>query len=337
MPTWKTKTMTTTLNWSEATAAVDAAKSILLVTHANPDGDAIGSLLGLANALRERGSAVTTIAVDKGVPTFLRFLPGMETVVPALTHGEWEVMISLDCSDEERSGECGVYGRAHSQRVINLDHHPTNTLFGDIILLKPDAVSASQIVQEWLEQMGQPLTRAAAVPLLTGLVTDTQGFRTSNVRPETLGYAQKLMQAGASLTEITQRTLVSTPYQNITLWKYVLPSVELNDGIISATVTQENIRQAHLADMTDGGMVEYLITANEAMISVVFKEQADGSVDVSMRCKPGYDVGSVAFGLGGGGHRQAAGAGIAGPLAAAKARVMPLLREAYKQGALVIA
>ena len=326
----------TILNWNELTEAVDSAKSILLVTHLNPDGDAIGSLLGLANALRERGSAVTTLAVDKGVPGFLRFLPGSDDVVPSLHEGEWELMISLDASDEERSGDVGIYGRAHSQRVINIDHHPTNTKFGDLFLFRPDAVSTTQIVQEWLEQMPQSLTPASALPLLTGLVTDTLGFRTSNVRPETLGYAQKLMQAGASLTSVTQRTLASTPYQNIQLWKYVLPSVELKNGIISAVVTQENVRQAHLQEITDGGLVEYLVTANEAMISVVFKELTDGRVELGFRSKPGYDVAKVAFSLGGGGHKQASGATIDGPLEAAKARVMPLLHGAYQQGAYVI-
>jgi phosphoesterase RecJ-like protein len=327
----------TILNWTEATEAVDTAKSILMVTHFKPDGDAIGSLLGLANALRERGSAVTTLAVDEGVPSFLRFVPGVETVKAALTRGEWELMISLDCSDEERSGAAGVYGRAHSQRVLNVDHHPTNTLFGHLYLFEPEAVSTTQIVQEWLEHMNQPLTHASAIPLLTGLVTDTLGFRTSNVRADTLGYAQKLMQAGASLTEVTQRTLGSTPYQNIALWKYVLPSVELKGGVISASVTQENVRSARLADVTDGGLVEHLVTANEAMISVVFKELADGRIEVGFRSKPGYDVASVALSLGGGGHRQASGATIPGPLDTAKARVMPLLHQAYQQGTLVIA
>jgi phosphoesterase RecJ-like protein len=180
--------------------------------------------------------------------------------------------------------------------------------------------------------MGQPLTHETALPLLTGLITDTQGFRTSNVRPETLGFAQKLMLAGASLTEVTARTLGSTPYQNIVLWKFVLPSVELKDGIISALVTQEDIRRAHLSEVTDGGLVEYLVTANEAMISVVFKELADGRFEVGFRCKPGYDVAGVAFSLGGGGHKQASGATVPGPLEAAKTRIMPLLREAYQQG-----
>ncbi len=185
--------------------------------------------------------------------------------------------------------------------------------------------------------MKQPLTRDNALPLLTGLVTDTQGFRTSNVRPDTLGFAQKLMQAGASLTEVTQRTLASTPFQNIQLWKYVLPSVELKNGVISASVTQEDVHKAHLTDVTDAGLVEFLVTANEAMISVVFKELTDGRVEIGFRCKPGYDVASVALSLGGGGHTQASGATVPGTLETVKERVMPLLVEAYRQGKWVIA
>src|SRR5690349_17787812 len=95
MTTKWTAMATPILNWSEATEAVDTAKSILMVTHLNPDGDAIGSLLGAANALRARGCAVTTLAVDKGVPTYLKFIPGTEGIVPKLESGEWELMISL--------------------------------------------------------------------------------------------------------------------------------------------------------------------------------------------------------------------------------------------------
>src|SRR5690606_29021244 len=120
------RTMTLT-NWNEATQAVDAANTILVVTHLKPDGDAIGSLLGLTNMLRERGKTVTAV-VDDGVPDFLRYVPGADTVLPELTTGEWDVMISTDASDEERTGRAGIYGRAHSRIVINLDHHPTNTM-----------------------------------------------------------------------------------------------------------------------------------------------------------------------------------------------------------------
>src|SRR5512145_989397 len=120
--------------WLAAAAAVEAASSILVVTHVSPDGDAIGSLLGLTLALRERGKKVTA-SVDDGVPDFLKHLPEAETVQGKLKHGRWDLMISVDASDEERTGVSGAFGRARSQQVINLDHHPTNTAFGDIFLV----------------------------------------------------------------------------------------------------------------------------------------------------------------------------------------------------------
>lgn len=322
--------------WADATNAVENAKSILIVTHISPDGDAIGSLLGLANALRERGHAVET-AVDDGVPDFLEFLPGSKLVKSALTSGDWDVMISVDASDEARTGKVGAYGRAHSRTVVNLDHHPTNTYFGDIFLVEPEAVSATQIITEWLNFMAQPISQAAAVPLLTGLVTDTLGFRTSNVNSSTLLIATQMMDAGASLTEVTARTLGSKTFNTLLLWRESLTSLALDGQVIEATVTQENLKKAHLYDVTDGGLVQLLITVNEAMVAVVFKELPKGNVELSFRSKPGYDVGTLAFALGGGGHIQASGATIDGPLEAAKARVMPLLQQAVKAGKLVIA
>ncbi|MBK8026436.1 MAG: bifunctional oligoribonuclease/PAP phosphatase NrnA [Chloroflexi bacterium] len=318
--------------WERATAAVDAASSILLVTHVSPDGDAIGSLLGLANALRQRGCKVAQVAVDGGVPDYLSFLPGADTVRSAVA-GQYDLMISLDSSDEERSGAAGVQGRASSKLVMNIDHHVTNTGFGSIHLVMPTAVSTTEIVQRWLHAMGQALTPEIATPLLTGLVTDTIGFRTSNVTGATLTLAQQLMDAGAPLNVIMQRTVSSKKFAVMKLWSAVLPAMELDNGIITATVTQADIKQAGLPEVTDGGLVEFLATANEAQISVVFKEKEDGRVEVGFRCKPGYDVSVVAFSLGGGGHKQASGATIDGPLEAARARVLPLVRQAYVVGA----
>ncbi len=325
----------TTINWIKATEAVDKAQTLLIVTHVNPDGDAIGSLLGLANGLRERGKS-PVLAVDGGVPDFLRFLPGSDTILSELTAGEWDLVISVDSSDAGRSGNVGTYGQEHSQTIINLDHHPTNTLFGHIHVVIPEAVSATEIVYKWLLEMQQPITRAVAMPLLTGLVTDTNGFRTSNVNATTLEIAQRLMEAGASLTEITARTLGSTPYQTIQLWKQVLPSVELDGGVIHATIRRQDFPNVEAGDNSSGGLVTFLLTANEALVSAIFKELTDGRIELSFRCKPGFDVGMLALSLGGGGHRQASGATIAGPVEQAKMRVLPLLRQVVASGNLTI-
>lgn len=329
-------TQTKTINWAAATQAVNQAENILIVTHVSPDGDAFGSMLALATALRNEGKRVDC-AVDGGPMEFVSFLSGYDLIKDKLTEGQWDLMVSVDASDEERTGNVGVYGRQNSRRVINLDHHKTNTGFGDIHVVDEDAVSATEVVYRWLRWMGRRITPDVAQPLLTGLVTDTLGFRTSNVTAETLGIAKYLIEAGASLTQITERTLDNRSYQVVSLWKQALTSVKLHEGgIIVAQVTQDDIKKAGLGDMTDGGLVGFLIKVNEAMIALILKENSDGRVEISLRSKPGYDVSGVALELGGGGHAQAAGATIDGPLDAAQKRIMPLLKQAARNGKLAI-
>jgi len=320
-----------TMNWNEAVDAVERAGSILVVTHIKPDGDAIGSLLGMTIGLREMGKKVDA-AVDGGVPDYLRYIPQPETVIGDLKQGQWDLMISVDASDEERTGDAGIYGRAHSVVVINLDHHATNTMFGNIHLVAPEAVSASEIVHDFLVKFEKPISQPVATALLTGLVTDTMGFRTNHVVPRTLELAHQLMVAGGPLVDIMNRTMVSKPLSDILLWKQAFPSVEFKDGIISAVVTPENVKAVNLDDMTDAGLVSTLVAADEVMIAVVFKVQLDNKVEISLRSKVGYDVAAVAFALGGGGHKPAAGATVNGTLEEVKARVMPMLEAVVKQG-----
>jgi phosphoesterase RecJ-like protein len=330
--------LTMTVNnvqWAAATTLLQQAHQIVIVTHVSPDGDAIGSALGLANALQALGKAVT-VAVDEGVPTFLAFLPNAALVRPTLDSGDWDLMISTDASDEPRTGKVGEYARAHSGKVINLDHHVTNTLFGDVFLVMPQAVSATEIVFRWLDFMQIPLTRDIALPLLAGLVTDTNGFRISSVTAETLEVAQKLMQAGVSLSEVTARVLDNREYKIVQLWQAALGSVELEGALIHGTITLADIATVKLDKTTDGGLVSFLNQVNEAMVAIVFKEQPENCVEISMRSKPGYDVSAVALSLGGGGHKQAAGATVAGSLTEVKARVLPLLHEAIAKGTLDI-
>lgn len=330
-------TTKTELQVAQATAALDAAASILIVTHIAPDGDAIGSLLGLANALRERyPDKPIDAAVDGGVPQFLRFLPNTDTVKPDLTSGSWDVMVSVDASDEARTGNAGAYGRANSGLVINLDHHATNTYFGQIYLVNPEAVSATEVLFDWLNTMQYRLSKSVAVLLLTGLMTDTLGFRTSNVTTRTLEIAQALVSAGASLTEVSQRALESMELSTLNLWKTTFPSIALEGGVIWALVTQADLARAGADDTTELGLSSFLVKVNEAMISASFKETAEGKVELSFRSKPGYDVAAVALALGGGGHKQASGATVEGTLKDVVVRVLPMLKAAVQSGQLQI-
>ena len=330
MPDLTTK-RSTEPQWREAAAAISDSRSVLAVSHIAPDGDAVGSLLGLAGALRDAGKVVAAV-IDGGVPTDLRFVPQSETVLPALSDMEFDLMISLDSSDIERIGVAGAYGLAHSKRVINLDHHPTNTRYGDIHLIVPEAVAATEIVFDFLNYLGSAITSDIAYALLTGLITDTQGFRISATTGRTLEIAQSLMACGAPLAQIMAQTLNRRPYEEIELWKRVLPTARLDKGLISADIRQADVEAVGLRAPADGGLVSHLVNVDRALISVVFKETAEGGIEVSLRAKPGFNVAAVAFALGGGGHTLASGCTIAGSLAQAKDRVLPLLRQAIAEG-----
>lgn len=317
--------------WQAAADAIAGAQSILLVSHIAPDGDAVGSLLGMAHPLQERGKQVTA-AIDDGVPHELRFIPGSDKVLPTVDAGEYDLMITLDSSDLERIGRAGAYGMAHSKRVINLDHHPTNTCYGDIHLIAPEAVAAVEIVYDFLARLGFEISAATASALLTGLVTDTQGFRISATNSRTLEIAQDLMSKGAPLAQIMARTLNRRAYNEVELWKLALPSVQLKDGLIYATVSQGDLRQAGLRNAGDGGLVSYLVTVDKAKVSIVFKELPEEQVEVGFRAKPGYDVASLALQLGGGGHTLASGCTVNGTLQQVRDIVLPLARQAIREG-----
>jgi len=321
--------MTLTTQWTEAYEALQRAQTILIVTHVSPDGDAIGSLLGAANALRALGKQVDT-AVDGGVPPFLDFLPNAHQVMEKLTEGAWDVMLSVDASDEERTGDCGAYGRAHSQTVINLDHHATNTGFGQIHLVSPQAASATEVIYEWFTRVGVPIGIDTAVPLMTGLLTDTLGFRTSAVTPRTLEIAHGLMMLGAPLVELTARTLDTMEYTTLKLWTRAFDGMVLENGVIHVSITLEDYERAGTDD--DAGLSGFLVRLKEALVSVVFTQKPEGKVNISMRAKQGYDVAQVALALGGGGHKPAAGATVSGSLDEVRARVLPMLFDVVRQG-----
>lgn len=312
-------------NWQAAANAIADAQTVLVASHVSPDGDAIGSLLGMAGALSGLGKTVTA-AVDEGVPDELAFLPNSQTILPKLAHGEFDLMIALDASDIERIGKVGKYGLTHSRHVINLDHHPTNTRFGDIRLVVPEAVAAAEVVFDLLQFAGWPLSRDIAFALLAGLVTDTQGFRIPATSSRSLEIAQALMEAGAPLSEIMAQTLNRRSFAEVMLWQKALQSVQLRGGLISAAITQQDLKRANLLNMTDGGLVNYLVDVDAAKVAVVFKELPT-AVEISFRAKPGYDVGRLALALGGGGHVLAAGCTLAGSLQQAQKQVLPLARK----------
>ncbi|PKO23081.1 MAG: hypothetical protein CVU38_06005 [Chloroflexi bacterium HGW-Chloroflexi-1] len=322
---------------TDIAAILRRAQRVLAICHISPDGDAIGSLLGFgwlmhgrsgtagAGPTQERG--ITLACVDN-VPTPYRSLPGATEIISDPPDWPWDVVVALDASDPQRLGGLFRPDRYGKTPIINLDHHVTNLRFGDLNYVDTQAAATAQIMVDLADALGVPIGREAATCLLTGLVTDTLSFRTSNVTAQVMATALRLMEAGANLAEITEQAMNYKPLSMMRLWGLALARVRLQGEIIWTDITGEMRAQAGAADDGDGGLTSFLIRAPEAKVSVVFSETPKGQVEIGFRARPGYNVSGVALSLGGGGHPQAAGCTISGSLAAAHTRVLPLLRTA---------
>ncbi|MEP7287960.1 MAG: DHH family phosphoesterase [Chloroflexota bacterium] len=324
------------MNWTEATTLLNAAQRVIIVTHLSPDGDAIGTLLGLGHALREQGKTVT-VAVDDGVPANLQFLPGSDAVLPNLKDVQADLVIVVDCGDEARAGKVGKAARMLAVPMINLDHHWSNPGFADVNLIDSSWTSASEGVLDWLDAMNMPISRDTAQCLLCGLVTDTLGFRTDSTKADTLGKAQRLVESGGNLSFIIQHTLARMATSTLKLWAQVLPTVKIEDHVVWVTISIEARKAAGLngkgsGDSKDGGLSSVLVQADDAYISCVMHERENDQVELSFRGVPGFDTSTVAVAIGGGGHKLASGATVKGTLAEVEARVIPMLKAAVLAG-----
>ena len=311
---------------------ISPARRFLLITHVAPDGDAIGSLLGMGWLLRDLGKEVT-LACEDAVPEILAWLPGSAEIVhsarPAAQpagSGRFERVISLDCSDERRLGK--VYQPEFaSLPLLNIDHHVTNTEFGTLNWVDPASAATAQMVLHLADSLAWPLTPRVATCLLTGVVTDTRSFRTVNSGPAALQAALRLIEAGASLSDVARQALDQQPLAWVRLLGVAIAGLTLEDGVLWTEVTGAMRRQLGVGEDGTSGITNFLAGVREAWIVILFTERDAGTVDVSMRAAPGYDVAQVALKLGGGGHPQAAGCTLDGELPAIRERVLAQVRH----------
>ena len=300
----------------------------LAICHVAPDGDAIGSLLGFGWVMAACGPGhVITLVCPDPIPAQFAFLPGAAEILSDPPRQAWDAVVSLDASDPRRLGKPFRPAEYGDAPVINLDHHVTNLNFGSLNYVDARAASTTQIVVDLADALAAPISQPAAICLLTGLVTDTLSFRTSNVTLQVMDTARRLMAAGANLAEIAERAMNHKPLGTMRLWGLALADLHLDGHVVWTHITQAMREAAHATEPGDGGLVGYLITAPEARISTVFTETGGGKVEIGFRARPGYDVSELALSLGGGGHPQAAGCTVDGPLAAVEQRVLPLLQS----------
>lgn len=311
--------------------ALKRANHILVITHINPDGDAIGSLTATGLALQQLGKQVTLVCDDK-VPERFRFLPLSNQVQWAPDPDvSYDLIITVDCGDELRMGRAYADLPEPKPELINVDHHITNTGFGTINLVDPQAASTTQILCELFTDLGLTLTADIALSLLTGLVTDTLGFRTVGVTARTLAIAGALMEAGADLSLVTMQALNLKPLGTLLLWRVGLNNMKLEDGLIWTSISYQEQKAIEYVSSGTTGLVNLLADVEQAAISAVLMEMSDGTVRVGFRCRPPYSVAELALNLGGGGHPLAAGCTLPGPLAKVEELVVQLSKEEIRQ------
>lgn len=315
-------------------AALRRHGSFVLLLHVNPDGDSVGSTLALGLALERLGRRVAFACPDDLPPAF-RFLAGSERFRHwREVEGDFEVAVALDCSAPDRVGDA----RALLERcpaVLNVDHHPTNPGFGQYRWVDPQRACVGEMVFELVEGLGVPLDPAIAEALYTAIVTDTGSFRYEQTTPLTLRYAAALVEAGVRPERVAYALFESRTPESLALLRAALGTLRLEEGgrLAWMEVTRAMLAETGARPEDAEGLIGYARSVASVEVAVLFHEEPDGRVRVSLRSKREVDVAQVAASLGGGGHARAAGCTLPGPLAAARQRVLDAARSALRHGA----
>lgn len=307
------------------------AETILLLTHVNPDGDALGSLLGMWHALTALGKRALPLA-SSALPSYATWLPGVEHVQVfqrGMALPPSDLVIMVDTASLARVGKIHEQHGAElaGRPLVIIDHHVTNVGEGLVNLIVPASASCAELVYRLLRAIGAPVSADAATCMLLGLTTDTQSFQTSSSGADSLRAAADLIEAGADQRAIVRHVYFSTPYSTLQLTGMALGQLRRDGALIWTRVTQEMLRATAAEDEAGDDVMRQVQRTGGGRVFALFKERHDGTVKLSLRSVLGINVAAVAARWGGGGHTQAAGATLAMPLDQAEAEVLAALRE----------
>jgi phosphoesterase RecJ-like protein len=295
-------------------------RRIVITSHMRPDGDSIGSSLALAWALRELGTDARVVHHD-GPTVQLADLPGVADVEVSDTIPDGtEAVVVLECGDLGRTGLTGFEGLP----IINIDHHPGNSGYGDVQWFDGTAAACGEMVFEIITELGVPLTENMATQLFVAVVTDTGSFRYPGVSPRTFSISARLLEAGADPVSIARKLFDSHTLGRLRLQGAVLQTLEVHAGgrLAVLTLTDATLNATGGAAEETDGLINLPLSVKAIQAAVFFKQAEDGYWRVSLRSKGNIDVGRVARGFGGGGHKNASGCTLAGPLSAVREKVL---------------
>ena len=332
MTPWETMTPAKTDSVpAQICEAIKARNRFLITSHARPDGDSIGSQLAMAYALELLGKQVRLVNADPAPEHYLEF-PGVDRIEISreVVSEDADALIVMESGDLARTGVKGLDGRF----TINIDHHQGNSRYGQINWLDESAAACGELVFELIRALGVPMTLDIATHIYLAILTDTGAFHHSNITPRTFDICRQTVEAGVNPAAMARRVFDSNSFGKLKLIGALLDEMELMDGgRLAVLYLNDDILQATGTTSNDTeGLINLPLTAREIHAVVFFKLGADGDIRISMRSKYDVDVRSVASRHGGGGHKNAAGFTMSGPLAVVRTQIVAELTDAIAVG-----
>ncbi len=307
---------------------INKAEKIVLLVHENPDGDAIGSATAMYQALLQLDKNADIIIPE--YPSDFEFLPEIDKVKKESEIQNYDLAISLDCASLKQLSSCEKYFNDAKCKIV-IDHHGSNTMYGDFNYVDPKSPACTQLLAGIFEYFDIEITKEIGICLLTGIITDTGGFAYSGVTSDTFEIAANIVSKGINVYQIYQKVFLNMSLSKFNLHKIAINRIELleNNKIAFTYITKEDENNVHSEHGDHEGIVEQGRNIEGVEVSIFLRE-TDKGIKASLRSKNYVNVSEVCVAFGGGGHPRAAGCNITGTMEQAKMQIVNKVKEVLK-------
>lgn len=309
---------------------IKKANDIIILTHVNPDGDAIGSSLAMYAALKKIGKEADVVIPEHS--RIYNFLPNIEKLKKVPSKGKYDLAISLDCGDAKRlNGFSESFENAECR--ISIDHHGVNTMFADYNFVNPMAPACAQILIMVIQALGVEIDQEIGTCLLTGIITDTGGFKYPATSAETFEFTAELLNLGINVSDIYKRVLQTISKSSFLLRKEAINRLELleNDKIAFTYITKKDLEEVNAEEGDHEGIVEIGRDIEGVEISIFLKEEQENYFKISLRSNSYVNVADICLMFNGGGHVRAAGGSITGTVEQVKEKLVSECKKHLKE------
>jgi phosphoesterase RecJ-like protein len=323
------------IDWTPLADLIERHDRFLVTTHVRPDGDALGSEVGMAGLLRERGKDVRVVNASRTPPRydFLdpdgTLLEHLGTQVAPADLADREVLVILDLSAWSQLGEMAAVVRDFRGPRVVIDHHVSQDDLGAVFLKDTAAEATGTLIVRAIRALGGVITREIATGLLTAIAMDTGWFRHPNTRPETLRTAAELVESGAEINQIYRLLFERNTLGRLRLMGETLARLRTEEGgrIAYATITRDDIERTGAIPQDTEDLIDFTVSLAGVEVGLLFMELPRGGIKLSVRSRGEFDCARLTGAFGGGGHRAAAGATLPEPLSESVGRVLDAVRS----------